>query len=88
MPFFGAVHRFHFWEFCRYVALQDIVEQIVTGFGLELVEMAGANLCCGSAGTYNLTQPELADAALESKLESVLATGANAFSSSGIKSPL
>jgi len=39
VPFFGAVHRFNFWEFCRYVALQDIVEQIVTGFGLELVDI-------------------------------------------------
>jgi len=39
VPFFGAMQRFNFWEFCRYVALQDIVEQIVTGFGLELVDI-------------------------------------------------
>lgn len=39
MPFFGAVHRLNFWEFCRYVALQELVEQIVTGFGLELVDI-------------------------------------------------
>jgi glycolate oxidase iron-sulfur subunit len=28
--------------------------------GLELVELPDAHLCCGSAGTYNLDQPELA----------------------------
>lgn len=28
--------------------------------GLELREVANAHLCCGSAGTYNLDQPELA----------------------------
>src|SRR5262249_12024875 len=32
--------------------------------GLELIEMAESDLCCGSAGTYNLQQPELADALL------------------------
>ena len=25
--------------------------------GLELVEIEGADICCGSAGIYNLTQP-------------------------------
>ena len=28
--------------------------------GLELVEIEGADTCCGSAGIYNLTQPEAA----------------------------
>ncbi len=27
--------------------------------GLELVEMAESSLCCGSAGVYNLTRPEM-----------------------------
>jgi glycolate oxidase iron-sulfur subunit len=42
--------------------------------GLELVEMAGADVCCGSAGTYNLTQPDYADALQAAKVEAVLAT--------------
>ncbi|HVJ79421.1 MAG TPA: heterodisulfide reductase-related iron-sulfur binding cluster, partial [Planctomycetia bacterium] len=29
--------------------------------GLEVVPIADAELCCGAAGTYNLTQPEMAE---------------------------
>jgi glycolate oxidase iron-sulfur subunit len=42
--------------------------------GLELVEMAGADVCCGSAGYYNLAQPEYADRLLEPKIDAILST--------------
>ena len=42
--------------------------------GLELVEMAGADVCCGSAGYYNLAQPEYAERLLEPKIDAILAT--------------
>ena len=42
--------------------------------GLELVEMANADVCCGSAGYYNLAQPEYADRLLEPKIDTILAT--------------
>lgn len=42
--------------------------------GLELVEMADADVCCGSAGYYNLAQPEYADQLLERKIDAILAT--------------
>lgn len=35
------------------------------------VEMPGAHLCCGSAGVYNLLQPEMASRILGSKMEEV-----------------
>ncbi|MDQ2950891.1 MAG: heterodisulfide reductase-related iron-sulfur binding cluster, partial [Chloroflexota bacterium] len=44
--------------------------------GLELVEMAESDVCCGSAGSYNLQQPELADALLARKLDAIDRTGA------------
>jgi glycolate oxidase iron-sulfur subunit len=44
--------------------------------GLELVEMAGADDCCGSAGIYNITQPDLAMRLLDQKMDRVAATGA------------
>ncbi|MFO7173610.1 MAG: heterodisulfide reductase-related iron-sulfur binding cluster [Bacillota bacterium] len=44
--------------------------------GLELVEMADADRCCGSAGIYNLTQPAMATALLDEKMARVRATGA------------
>ncbi len=46
--------------------------------GLDLVEMADADVCCGSAGTYNITQPDYADALLARKVDAIVATGARA----------
>ena len=39
--------------------------------GSLFVEMPGAHLCCGSAGVYNLLQPEMASRILGSKMEEV-----------------
>ncbi len=44
--------------------------------GLELIELGEAEMCCGSAGLYNLTEPEMAHRLLERKLGHVEATGA------------
>ncbi len=44
--------------------------------GLKLREMALADLCCGSAGIYNVAQPEMAAALLAGKMVHVEATGA------------
>ncbi|WP_066318765.1 (Fe-S)-binding protein [Bacillus sp. FJAT-29814] len=39
--------------------------------GVEMVHMPNADRCCGSAGIYNITNPEMAGAVLESKMENV-----------------
>ncbi|PAE44241.1 (Fe-S)-binding protein [Bacillus sp. 7884-1] len=39
--------------------------------GVEMVQMPNADRCCGSAGIYNITNPEMADAVLKSKMENV-----------------
>ncbi|GGJ57642.1 glycolate oxidase iron-sulfur subunit [Anoxybacillus voinovskiensis] len=39
--------------------------------GVELVEMPNADRCCGSAGIYNITHPEMAQAVLQSKMENI-----------------
>ncbi|EFO79591.1 hypothetical protein OSCT_2717 [Oscillochloris trichoides DG-6] len=44
--------------------------------GLELREMAESSLCCGSAGIYNITQPEMASALGTRKVSNALSTGA------------
>jgi glycolate oxidase iron-sulfur subunit len=46
--------------------------------GLRVVELAESDWCCGSAGIYNLTEPEMAGRLLERKVRHVLATGAEA----------
>lgn len=44
--------------------------------GLDLKEMSESDWCCGAAGTYNLTQPELSDSLLERKISCIEHTGA------------
>jgi glycolate oxidase iron-sulfur subunit len=46
--------------------------------GLELRELPESELCCGAAGTYNLTQPEMAARLAQRKLDNILSTGATA----------
>jgi glycolate oxidase iron-sulfur subunit len=46
--------------------------------GLRLVELAESDWCCGSAGIYNLTQPEMATRLLHRKVGHVLDTKAEA----------
>ena len=43
---------------------------------LEVLPLVEADWCCGSAGTYNVTQPELSAALLERKVGHVLRSGA------------
>jgi glycolate oxidase iron-sulfur subunit len=45
--------------------------------GLELVELPDAGTCCGSAGVYNLLQPDAARDLGARKADSVLASGAS-----------
>lgn len=40
--------------------------------GLKLVELFEASWCCGSAGIYNLVQPEMADQLLDRKMKHVI----------------
>ncbi len=47
--------------------------------GLKLVDLVESDWCCGSAGIYNLTQPEMAERLLERKVNHILATGAAAI---------
>lgn len=45
--------------------------------GLHLAELPESNWCCGSAGIYNLIQPEMANELLDRKLKHIRSTGAN-----------
>jgi len=52
--------------------------------GLRLVELEDPSVCCGSAGTYNLEQPEIAASLGERKARAVLATGAEVVATGNI----
>ena len=45
---------------------------------LQLVPLNESEICCGAAGSYNLTQPEMAERLGERKAENMLATDADA----------
>jgi glycolate oxidase iron-sulfur subunit len=45
---------------------------------LELVPLNESELCCGAAGSYNLTQPEMAERLGERKARNIIETGARA----------
>jgi glycolate oxidase iron-sulfur subunit len=45
--------------------------------GVSPIEIPESDLCCGSAGTYNLEQPEIADQLGQRKVENILKTGAD-----------
>ena len=40
--------------------------------GIEFVEMAHPDICCGSAGIYNAVQPEMSQRILDEKMEDLL----------------
>jgi glycolate oxidase iron-sulfur subunit len=45
--------------------------------GVRLVEMAESDLCCGSAGSYNLLEPAMAHQLAQRKADNIEATGAD-----------
>jgi glycolate oxidase iron-sulfur subunit len=44
--------------------------------GLTLVDLRDSDLCCGSAGVYNILQPDMADRLLDLKIARIRETGA------------
>ena len=51
---------------------------------LTLLDIPEGEVCCGSAGTYNLEQPEIAAQLGRRKAENILATGAEAVAAGNI----
>src|SRR5450755_1869393 len=54
--------------------LDGRVEEILEALGLELAPVADGHLCCGSAGTYSILQPELSQKLKVNKLEALVAS--------------
>ena len=73
--------RVTYQDSCHLSHAQRITEaprQIMRSIpGLELVEMAGSTVCCGSGGTYSITQRDASVELLDSKMDAVEETGAD-----------
>jgi len=57
---------------------------LLAAAGFAVVEVPEGHLCCGSAGTYNLLQPELASALRERKLANIALTRADLVAAGNI----
>ncbi len=70
--------RVTYQDACHLVHAQRIRKQprrlISSLRGVEMVEMAHPDICCGSAGIYNAIQPHLSQQSLEEKLDDILTT--------------
>ncbi len=64
--------------------LHGVIESILAGLGHELLPVGEAHLCCGSAGTYALLQPELSGQLRERKLSNLLARGPELIATANI----
>lgn len=53
--------------------LNGVVEKILTSVGYDLLPVSDSHLCCGSAGTYSLFQPELSGKLKQNKLKALQA---------------
>jgi glycolate oxidase iron-sulfur subunit len=51
--------------------LGGAVEDMLRRLGFDLTEVANGHLCCGSAGTYSITQPQLARTLRDNKLDAL-----------------
>ncbi|NOX27651.1 MAG: glycolate oxidase subunit GlcF [Gammaproteobacteria bacterium] len=51
--------------------LNGIVEKILEKIGYQLTVVADSHICCGSAGTYSIMQPELSQQLLNNKLDAL-----------------
>ena len=71
VTFHDACHLAHAQRITK--APRDLVRAVA---GQNFVELPESDLCCGSAGSYNLTEPEMAAQLQRRKIRNILQTGA------------
>jgi glycolate oxidase iron-sulfur subunit len=64
--------------------LPGLVEGILVKLGFDLTPVADGHLCCGSAGSYSLLQPELSRRLRDNKLASLTAGGPTCIATANI----
>ncbi|MGD8312398.1 MAG: glycolate oxidase subunit GlcF [Gammaproteobacteria bacterium] len=83
----GGYRKIAFHSPCTLQHAQQLggtVERLLTGLGYELLPVADAHLCCGSAGTYSILQPELAGRLRDAKLAALQADGPELIATANI----
>ncbi|NUB33353.1 glycolate oxidase subunit GlcF [Azospirillum brasilense] len=64
--------------------IKDPPRHLLRGAGFEVKEIPEAHLCCGSAGTYNMLQPEIAVQLRDRKVRNIESTKAAAIAAGNL----
>ena len=64
--------------------IHDLPLRLLRQAGFQVIKPRDGHLCCGSAGVYNLLQPEMADGLKSRKMASLKATGAEVVAAGNI----
>jgi glycolate oxidase iron-sulfur subunit len=86
-PIIAADMRVAYHSACSLQHGQRVHEaprQLLKAAGFTVLEIAEAHLCCGSAGTYNILQPEIATQLRDRKLENIGRTAPQAIATGNI----
>jgi glycolate oxidase iron-sulfur subunit len=70
----GAKPRVAFHSPCSLqhgLKIRGVVETLLRAAGFELTQVPDPHLCCGSAGTYSILQPELSQRLLKNKVDAL-----------------
>jgi glycolate oxidase iron-sulfur subunit len=64
--------------------IDRLPKALLTAVGFDVREPAEGHLCCGSAGTYNILQPEIATRLRDRKVENIERLGADVIAAGNI----
>jgi glycolate oxidase iron-sulfur subunit len=65
-------------HFAHGLGVRDAPRRLLASIpGVKLIEMSESDMCCGSAGSYNLTEPAMARELARRKADHIAATGAD-----------
>jgi glycolate oxidase iron-sulfur subunit len=64
--------------------IKSLPKDLLKRAGFRVVEPADSHLCCGSAGTYNMLQPEISGQLRDRKRATLAATGADVIAAGNI----
>ena len=80
--------RLAYHDACHLAHAQGVIEaprQLLRHIpNVTLLEIPSSEICCGSAGTYNIEQPEVAHKLGRRKAENILSTGCDAIAAGNI----
>jgi glycolate oxidase iron-sulfur subunit len=83
-----TAQRIAYQDACHLACAQNVTEEpreLLRAIpGVELIELPSPQFCCGSAGAYNLEQPEIAASLGEKKARAILDAGAQSVASGNI----